>query len=100
MSCLKQPGVFFLFLQSTKAGVSVSSAAQDVPRCIKIEILAAADDPTMFAHLFSILTSEQQLVSWGELHLVSSEMSLVISTSSLIDISPQFKKIFGTRENL
>lgn len=80
MSCLKQPGVFFLFLQSTKAGVSVSSAAQDVPRCIKIEILAAANAPTVFAHLFSILISEQQLVSWGELHLVTSEMSLVIST--------------------
>lgn len=84
-------------MQSTKAGVSVSSAAQDVPRCIKIEILAAANDPTAFAHLFLILISQEQLGSWGELHLVTSEM---ISTSSLIDISPQFKKIFGTRDNL
>lgn len=74
MSCLKEPGVFFLFLQSTKAGVSVSSAAQDVPHCIKTEILAAPNDPSVFAHLFSILISEQHLVSWGELHLVTSEM--------------------------
>lgn len=80
MSCLKQPGVLFLFLQSTKAGVSVSSAAQDVPCCTKIEILAAGNDPRVLAHLFSILVSEQQSVRWGELHLVTSEMSLVIST--------------------